>query len=160
MMTKMGPWLARFTSRVILPAVVAVSLGISSLLTPNIAVAADVTVYKSPSCGCCSGWVDHMRRNGHKVKAINRDDLDGIKRMLGVPGQFQSCHTAIVDGYVIEGHVPASDVEKLLTERPKAKGLAVPGMPGGSPGMEGAAKEPYSTILFKNDGSASVYSMH
>jgi hypothetical protein len=101
-----------------------------------------------------------MRRNGHKVKAINRDDLDGIKKMLGVPGQFQSCHTAIVDGYVIEGHVPASDVEKLLTERPKAKGLAVPGMPGGSPGMEGAAKEPYSTILFKNDGSASVYSRH
>ena len=157
---KMDNWLVRNINRRFLPGVFAVVLGLSGPFLTNTAVAADITVYKSPSCGCCSGWVNHMRQNGHRVKAINRDDLEGIKRMAGVPEQLQSCHTAIVDGYVIEGHVPASDIEKLLAERPKAKGLAVPGMPGGSPGMEGAAAERYNTILFKNDGSASLYSRH
>ena len=157
---KMDKWLARNVNSGVLAGVVAVFLSLSVPFLTNAAVAADITVYKSPSCGCCFGWVNHMRQNGHRVKAINRDDLEGIKRMAGVPEQLQSCHTAIVDGYVIEGHVPASDIEKLLAERPKAKGLAVPGMPGGSPGMEGAAAERYNTILFKNDGSASLYSKH
>ena len=119
-----------------------------------------MTVYRSASCGCCTSWGSHIASAGYRIEDHVTEDMDAVKKAHGVSPQQASCHTAVVEGYVIEGHVPASDVEKLLTERPKAKGLAVPGMPGGSPGMEGAAKEPYSTILFKNDGSASVYSRH
>jgi len=128
--------------------------------TPSPALAADIVVYKSPSCGCCSKWVDHLRANGHAVQTRLMEDLDLIKKMAAVPERLQSCHTAMVDGYVIEGHVPARDVARLLSERPKAKGLAVPGMPTGSPGMEGGAPEPYDVMLFQPDGRASVYSRY
>ena len=130
------------------------------VLLPAMAAAAEVTVYKSPYCGCCGAWVDHMKAGGHTVKTIEMEDLTGIKKMTGVGDHLQSCHTAVVDGYVIEGHVPAADVARLLTEKPKARGLAVPGMPVGSPGMEGPNPEAYDVLLFQADGTAAVYGRH
>lgn len=120
----------------------------------------DVTVYKSPYCGCCTAWSTHLRESGFRVKEIKHDDMDSIKRMLGVPQPLESCHTAMVDGYVIEGHVPASDIKRLLAERPKSRGLSTPGMPIGSPGMEqGDHKEPYAVIQF-GQGEMTVFSRH
>ncbi|MBC8337122.1 MAG: DUF411 domain-containing protein [Alphaproteobacteria bacterium] len=133
----------------------------ASLGTPSAsAEAAEITVYKSPSCGCCKKWVSHMEKNGHSVKTLNFEDMDPIKKMAAIPEKFQSCHTAIVDGYVVEGHVPAKDVERLLKERPKARGIAVPGMPAGSPGMEQGEAERYEVLLFNTDGSSTIYSKH
>ena len=129
-------------------------------LLPTSVAAADITVYKSPYCGCCAEWVTHMRSHGHDMKTVEMEDLTAIKKMTGVGEHLQSCHTAVVDGYVVEGHVPAADVARLLTEKPKARGLAVPGMPIGSPGMEGANPEPYEVLLFQADGSARVYARH
>ncbi|MBB90592.1 MAG: hypothetical protein CMF68_06365 [Magnetovibrio sp.] len=128
------------------------------VLLPAMAAAAEVTVYKSPYCGCCGAWVTHMKDHGHDMKTVEMEDLTAIKKMTGVPEPLQSCHTAVIDGYVIEGHVPASDVARLLQEKPKARGLAVPGMPVGSPGMEGPNPQPYEVLLFQADGSAAVYS--
>ena len=127
------------------------------VLLPAMAAAAEVTVYKSPYCGCCGAWVTHMKDHGHDMKTVEMEDLTAIKKMTGVPEPLQSCHTAVIDGYVIEGHVPASDVARLLQEKPKARGLAVPGMPVGSPGMEGPNPQPYEVLLFQADGSAAVY---
>ncbi len=121
------------------------------------AAATEVVVWKSPSCGCCEGWVQHMRAAGYALTVHDVDDVDPIKARLGVPATMQSCHTALVDGYVLEGHVPADSVARLLRERPAAKGLAVPGMPQGSPGMETGVKEPYAVVLFGAPGGASVY---
>ena len=132
-------------------------LTLIAVLTPLAASAAEIMVYKSPYCGCCGGWVAHMRSNGHSVKTIDLEDLSTIKKMTGVGEELQSCHTAVVDGYAIEGHVPAQDVARLLAERPKAKGLAVPGMPIGSPGMEGPDPQPYDVLLFQADGSTTVF---
>ena len=129
------------------------SLAVVFVFLGSQALATEMTVYKSPWCGCCAKWVEHMEDNGFSVKVIEQEDLDPIKRQFSVPEELHSCHTAEVDGYTIEGHVPASDVMKLLAERPKAHGLAVPGMPIGSPGMEqGDEKEPYPVVLFNDDG--------
>lgn len=119
-----------------------------------------VTVYKSPTCGCCSAWADHMRESGFAVNSIDRKDMDVIKAEQGVPRQLQSCHTAVVGDYVIEGHVPAADVKKLLAEKPDAKGLAVPGMPLGSPGMEHPRPQDYATYAFNDKGQAKVFEKH
>lgn len=106
-------------------------------------------VFKSPWCGCCGSWVEHMRGAGFEVDVTEIEDLDPVKLRYGVAGDLQSCHTAIIDGYVIEGHVPAREVSRILAERPSAIGLAVPGMPSGSPGMEqGGQKDPYQVVLF------------
>ncbi len=122
------------------------------------AEAAEVTVWKSPSCGCCGKWVDHMRAAGFRVVVREADDLSPVKRTQGVPDRLASCHTALVDGYTIEGHVPAAEVKRLLAERPSARGLAVPGMPVGSPGMEqGSAREPYDVILFDDAKRQTVF---
>lgn len=110
--------------------------------------AGGVTVWKSPSCGCCGAWVDHMRRAGFTVTVHDVDDVDPVKARLGVPERLHSCHTAEVGGYVLEGHVPADSVARLLRERPAARGLAVPGMPQGAPGMETGVKDPYQVVLF------------
>ena len=123
----------------------------------GIARAGEITVYKSPYCGCCGGWVRHMRANGFSVTVRDVEDVDPIKASHGVPERLASCHTALVDGYVIEGHVPADVVKRFLTERPDALGLAAPGMPGGSPGMEGAPREPYDIVMFDRQGGTSVY---
>ncbi|HZH53420.1 MAG TPA: DUF411 domain-containing protein [Microvirga sp.] len=116
-----------------------------------------VIVSKDPNCGCCSGWVDHMRAAGFPVEVVPTPELDEVKTRLGVPRDLASCHTAEVDGYVIEGHVPADAVRRVLAEKPRAKGLAVPGMPVGSPGMEveGTAPEAYEVILFGPSGRAT-----
>jgi len=107
-----------------------------ALLVTQIALAGPlITVYKSPSCGCCVKWVEYLQKEGFEVKIVNRDDLTSIKQREGVPAAMSSCHTALVDGYVIEGHVPAQAIRKLLKERPDTRGLAVPGMPANSPGM-------------------------
>ncbi|MEC9344742.1 MAG: DUF411 domain-containing protein [Pseudomonadota bacterium] len=106
-------------------------------------------VHRSPSCGCCGAWIEHMAANGFDVEVEMLDDLGPVKTRLGVPATVEACHTATVGGYVVEGHVPAADVHRLLAERPAATGLAVPGMPIGSPGMEqGSTREPYRVILF------------
>jgi len=141
-------------------AVVALVISVIGGWASASAFAAELTVYKTPWCGCCSGWTDHMQANGFSVTTKEVEDLDAIKRMAGVPEPLQSCHTAVVDGYVIEGHVPAEDVARLLSERPDAKGLSVPGMPIGSPGMEGGTPEGYDVMLFGPGGSAEVYARH
>jgi len=158
-MTKPKQFRKSMKTGLLLACLAAVS-GIAATSVPVAAYAAKFTVYKSPWCGCCGNWVKHLEANGHSVVTKNTETLDALKKMAGVPEPLQSCHTATVDGYVIEGHVPAKDIERLLAERPKAKGLAVPGMPAGSPGMEGGAPENYNVMLFQPDGSASVYTRH
>ena len=117
-------------------------------------------VYKSPTCGCCGAWVDHMKENGYTVKVHETDNMQPIKEKAGILPGGGSCHTAFIDGYVIEGHVPASDVDRLLAERPQGKGLTVPGMPVGSPGMEmGDRVDAYDVLLFDEDGM-TVFSHH
>ena len=143
-----------------LAASLAVAVGLIAATVAQPARAAKITVYKSPWCGCCEQWIGHLRSQGHAVTSRNMEDLDAVKKMAGVPEALQSCHTAFVAGYVIEGHVPAEDVARLLAERPQARGLAVPGMPGGAPGMESAAAEPYDAMLFRSDGGARVFSRH
>lgn len=116
-----------------------------------------ITVYKSPTCGCCKKWIAHMEDNGFTVRAHDTHDVRSIKQQNGVGDHLASCHTALVDGYVIEGHVPADAVKKLLKDKPVAAGLAVPGMPMGSPGMEGPRKDPYNVILFNRSGDTAIY---
>jgi hypothetical protein len=122
------------------------------------AQATEITVYRSPSCGCCGKWLEHMKANGFVVKDVKSDNMDQIKDRYGVPEQLRSCHTAVVDGYVIEGHVPAQDVRELLKQRPgQAVGLAVPGMTTGSPGMEmGGKKDPFDVVEFDKQGGVRV----
>ncbi len=114
-----------------------------------------VLVYKSPTCGCCTKWADHMRANGFKVEVRDVSNLMAIKDRYGVPPQARSCHTAVVGEYVVEGHVPAQEVKRLLTERPDVVGIAVPGMPIGSPGMEvpGRPAEPFEVVVFDRQGN-------
>lgn len=119
-----------------------------------------ITVYKSPTCGCCKAWIAHLQKNGFDVIAEDRNDLPVIKGAIGVNAEYQSCHTAVVNGYFIEGHVPASDIKRLLREKPNAAGLSVPGMPMGSPGMEGPRKDPYTVLLINKDGSKKEFSKY
>ena len=107
-----------------------------------------VTVHKDPTCGCCTGWVQHLQKAGFTTNVIENRSLDALKRRLGVPDDLAACHTAELAGYVIEGHVPADAIRRLLQEKPSATGLAVPGMPVGSPGMEGGTPERYDVVLF------------
>ncbi len=120
----------------------------------------DITVYKSATCGCCNKWVTHLEKEGFNVTAVNKRDMNEIKKKFGVKREYQSCHTAKVGKYFIEGHVPATDIKKFLAEKPYAKGLAVPGMPMGSPGMEGHRKDDYSVLLINKQNKATVYANH
>ena len=121
-----------------------------------------VDVYRSPTCGCCMKWVAHLREEGFKVTVHERDDMLAIKQRLGVPGAAQSCHTAQVGGYFVEGHVPAADIKRLLADKPDARGIAVPGMPLGSPGMEvpGGQVQPYEVQLIGRNGASQPYARH
>lgn len=121
-----------------------------------------VVVHKNESCGCCKLWVQHLEKAGFSVQVIDEDNLGPIKERVGVPYGKGSCHTAEVAGYFVEGHVPATDIQRLLRERPQAKGLTVPGMPAGSPGMEVPSGQvvPYEVLLVGKDGSTSVYARH
>ena len=117
-----------------------------------------MTVYKNASCGCCGKWVEHMQRHGFELTVHDVDNMSPVKERVGLPYGMGSCHTAEVGGYFIEGHVPAAEVARLLKEKPKAKGLTVPGMPIGSPGMEqGDQQQPYDVLLVNEDGSTSVF---
>jgi len=107
-----------------------------------------IRVHKDPDCGCCAGWVRHLEAAGFTVTVEETADLEPLKKRLGVPDDLTACHTAEVDGYVLEGHVPAAAVRRLLERRPTATGLAVPGMPAGSPGMEGGVPQRYGVVLF------------
>jgi hypothetical protein len=107
-----------------------------------------INVWKDPSCGCCTGWVEHLRRNDFTVTVVETADMQAVKTRLGVPVELASCHTAEIVGYIIEGHVPAQAITRLIAEKPNALGLALPGMPIGSPGMEGGTSETYEVILF------------
>ena len=118
-----------------------------------------MTVYKSATCGCCSKWIEHMQANGFEVKSVNVDDIDKVKRDNGVPQSAASCHTGLVNGYVVEGHVPADAVLKMLKDKPSLAGIAVPGMPMGAPGMEvpSGQKDKYDIVSFDKSGKTSVY---
>ena len=120
-----------------------------------------VEVYKSPACGCCSQWVEHMQKNGFVVEIHNVRNVEPFRKRFGVPDSAASCHTALVGGYAIEGHVPAADVKRLLREKPKAAGIAVPGMVQGSPGMEqGRGKDPYNVMLFQSGAKYTIFARH
>lgn len=135
----------------------------AGLLAAPIGFAAgeEVVVYKDPNCGCCGKWADHLRENGFEVREVATREMDLVKSEAGVPRALGSCHTALVGGYVIEGHVPASDVRRLLTEKPELVGVSAPGMPLGSPGMEGPyPAERYDVVGFDAQGKTMVFSRH
>jgi hypothetical protein len=121
----------------------------------------EITVFRSPTCGCCGKWIEHVKQNHFVVKDIISDDMQAIKQKYGIPANLASCHTAIVDGYVIEGHVPAADIEKLLETKPDVVGLSAPGMPAGSPGMEmSGAVADYDVVSFDKAGHVKVFAEH
>ncbi len=140
----------------------AIALGLALLPVTSFAVTDKplITMWKSPTCGCCKDWANHVEKNGFAVKTY-MDGNDEMRKKLGMPIQFGSCHTALIGGYAIEGHVPAKEIKRLLTEKPKAVGLAVPAMPIGSPGMDGTEyggrKDPYDVLLVWLNGKATVY---
>jgi len=118
----------------------------------------NITVYRSESCGCCKDWIDHLEKHNFKVDDIINNDMHTVKRELGLPGELASCHTGIIDGYVIEGHVPAQDIKRLVNRRLDIAGLAVPRMPHGSPGMETGRKDEFSVIAFDKKGNFEQFS--
>ena len=121
-----------------------------------------VQVYKDPTCGCCALWVEHLRKAGFTATVSDVQDMSAVKTKHGVPARARSCHTALVGGYVLEGHVPAEDVQRLLKQRPSVVGIAVPGMPIGSPGMEVAGTKPqaYDVLAFDKSGETTVFASH
>jgi hypothetical protein len=135
-------------------------LGLVVTAWAQAAPAPEIEVFKNPSCGCCGKWVEHMRQAGFRVKVQDVQDVSAKRRELGMPEPLGACHSARVGGYLVEGHVPAADVQRLLAERPAARGLAVPSMPPGSPGMEGPAAVPYHTLPVRTDGSISSFARH
>lgn len=137
-------------------------LAASGLFLYSVVTASDLpamTVYKSAACGCCAGWIDHMEEAGFDVEVIEDENLVRVKADRRVPAPLHSCHTAVVEGFTVEGHVPAADVERLLRERPPVAGIAAAGMPKGSPGMPGIP-EPYDVEAFTVDGQTAVYASH
>ena len=132
--------------------------GFASLLAAPV-LAASLTVYKSPTCGCCEDWISHMQESGFEVKAIDRDNMQPIKKQAGVKPELASCHTALIDGYVIEGHVPAADVRQLLVQKPAVRGLTIPGMPQSAPGMD-IPGSPYEVLSFDKAGNTAVFSRY
>jgi len=121
-----------------------------------------VDIYKSPDCGCCKTWAEHLQKNGFTVNLHDVNDVPGTRKKMGMPNRYGACHTAKVGEYLVEGHVPAADIKKLLKKHPKAIGLAVPSMPLGSPGMEtkDGRSVPYDTLLVTQDGKAKVFAHH
>jgi len=140
--------------------VVAVAGSGALILAPSPLEAEEVVVYKDPSCECCDGWARHMRQNGFSVVVNSVDDMTPIKRELGVPDAVESCHTANVGGYLVEGHVPADDIKRMLAQRPDIKGLAVPGMPMSAPGMDSPDREPFTVLAFDAEGMTRVFASY
>ena len=141
---------------------VAILAGAAFAPSANGQTGPEMTVYKDPNCGCCRAWVNHVRKAGFTVRIVESDAMDMIKKQYGIPDALASCHTAEISGYVIEGHVPAAEIARLLKERPAGKGLAVAGMPVNSPGMEvrGAADEQYDVMLFSDVGQAKRFAVY
>lgn len=132
-----------------------------TMLSPAIAADDEVVMYKDPNCGCCGKWAEHMREHGFKVKEVASTEMGLVKREAGVPQALGSCHTARVGGYVVEGHVPAADVRRMLADKPAIAGLSAPGMPLGSPGMEGPyPAERYDVVSFDAKGRTAVFASH
>jgi hypothetical protein len=131
----------------------------ASVAMPLLAMAAApvIEIFKTESCGCCGAWVEHLKANGFITRVVNVDNPSDYRERGGIPNELGSCHTGMVQGYAIEGHVPASDIKRLLATKPKARGLAVPGMPLGSPGMEGPRKDPFDVLLVDAKGRSSVF---
>ena len=153
----------RLSFAVVTIALAGLGLGVAAQQKPAAAPAQKVTVYKTSSCGCCRLWVDHLKSNGFDVQAmdVSSADVRAVSKAAGLPDDGVSCHTAKVGNYVVEGHVPASDIKRMLKEKPAIAGIAAPGMPMGSPGMEqGGAKEAYDVVAFTKDGKMTVYSKH
>ncbi len=117
-----------------------------------------ITVYRSPSCGCCGIWIEHLKKHGFQVTDIKTNDMEAIKQKHKLPFNLASCHTAIIDGYVMEGHIPADDIKRFLKQKPNLAGLSVPGMPLGTPGMEaGNRKQPFEVLAFDTKGNIEVF---
>ncbi|CAN7330530.1 DUF411 domain-containing protein [Variovorax sp. LjRoot290] len=138
------------------------TIGATPFLQPGQSLAAaPIQVYKNPECGCCSAWVDHLKAAGFSVRVTETPDMSSIRRRFGMPERLAGCHTATLEGYVLEGHVPAADIKRLMATKPQAVGLAVPGMPVGSPGMEyGNRREPYKVLLIDRRGRDSVFASY
>lgn len=143
-------------------AILALGLGLAAQQKAATPAATKVTVYKTSSCGCCRLWVDHMKSNGFDVQSmdVSSADVRAVSKAAGLKDEDTSCHTAKIGTYVVEGHVPADDIKRMLKEKPAIAGLSAPGMPQGSPGMEQGSKEPYDVIAFKKDGTSTVYAKH
>ena len=154
--------ISRFTLAVSAVAVVALGLGAAAQQKAASPALPKVTVYKTSSCGCCKLWVDHMKANGFDVQAmdVGSADVRAVSKAAGLKDEDTSCHTAKIGAYVVEGHVPADDIKRLLKEKPAIAGLSAPGMPQGSPGMEQGTKEPYDVIAFTKDGRSTVFAKH
>ncbi len=118
----------------------------------------EMTVYRSPSCGCCGVWVEHAKKHGFQIKDIKTEEIEALKQKYNIPPELASCHTTIIDGYVMEGHIPADDIKRFLSEKPEFAGLAVPGMPIGTPGMEARdIKQPFQILAFNDKGEVEVF---
>ena len=156
--------ISRFTIALVATAITGLGLGVAAQQKPAATSPSPrVTVYKTSSCGCCRLWVDHMKANGFEVQAmdVSAADVRAVSKAAGLPEDGSSCHTAKVGNYVVEGHVPAADIKRMLKEKPAIAGIAAPGMPMGSPGMEqGNTKEPYDVVAFTKDGKMTVYAKH
>jgi hypothetical protein len=155
--------ISRVALSIVALSTVGFGLGVAAQQKPAAAAAPKVTVYKTSSCGCCRLWVDHLKTNGFDVQAmdVSSADVRKVSKAAGLKDEDTSCHTAKVGDYVVEGHVPAADIKRMLKEKPAIAGLSAPGMPMGSPGMEqGGAKEPYDVLAFKKDGTSTVFAKH
>lgn len=135
------------------------ALAVVALLTTQATgeATSKMVVYKDPNCGCCGHWIEHVKGAGFRVVVRNRSSLADIKEQYGISPQLRSCHTAVVEGYAVEGHVPADVIQRLLRERPAVTGIAVPGMPGGAPGMESPVSERYNVLTFDRSGVTRIY---
>jgi len=151
----------RILTFTMLAAVLGIAIVTSAQQKPS-AAAPKVVVYKTSSCGCCKLWVDYMQKNGFEVEAkdVSSDAVRAVSKAAGLKDDDTSCHTAKVGNYVVEGHVPAEDIKRMLKEQPAIAGIAAPGMPQGSPGMEQGSKEPYDVVSFTKDGKTAVYAKH
>lgn len=121
----------------------------------------EIVVYRSPSCSCCGKWIEYLKQNNFNIKSVSSPDMEAVKEKFGVPDKLASCHTAVIDGYIVEGHVPVEDIKKMLVNKPAIAGIAAPGMPIGSPGMEtDGQKDAYRVISFEKNGKTAVFAEH
>lgn len=143
-------------------AIALLGLSVTAQSKPAAAAATKVTVYKTSSCGCCKLWVDHLKASGFDVQAmdVSAEQVRAVSKAAGLKDDDVSCHTAKVGNYIVEGHVPADDIKRMLKEKPAIAGIAAPGMPQGSPGMEQGSKEAYDVVAFTKDGKTTVYAKH